>query len=109
MAYDQGLVDRIREVLAAEPGLTERRMFGSYAFLINGHMCGGVKDDRLIIRTRPENYQATLEKPNVYRFPEEGKVLNNFATVDDVAFPEDDDLLGWLDEGIRLARSLPPK
>lgn len=109
MAFDQALVDRVRDVLANEPGVTGRKMFGSYAFFINGHMCGGVTADRLLIRTRPETYQATLLKAHVSRFPDEGKVMNNFATVDEIAFPEDEDLLAWLAEGIEIARTLPPK
>ena len=38
MAYDEELADRLREVLQGEAGLTEKRMFGGLAFLINGNM-----------------------------------------------------------------------
>ena len=34
MAYDVDLADRIRAVVQAEPGLTEQRMVGGLAFLI---------------------------------------------------------------------------
>src|SRR3954467_10047040 len=38
MAYDEDLANRIRELIAAEPDLTEKRMFGGLAFLIGGNM-----------------------------------------------------------------------
>jgi hypothetical protein len=38
MAYDLELADRIRAIVEAEPGLTEKRMFGGLAFLIQGNM-----------------------------------------------------------------------
>jgi hypothetical protein len=38
VAYGQRLADRIREVVGAEPLLTEQRMFGGHAFLIGGKM-----------------------------------------------------------------------
>jgi hypothetical protein len=38
MAYDEGLADRIRELLGGEAGLTEKKMFGGLAFLIGGNM-----------------------------------------------------------------------
>ena len=38
MAYDEDLANRIREILQDEPGVTEKRMFGGLAFLINGNM-----------------------------------------------------------------------
>src|SRR6185437_4759885 len=36
--YDQGLADRLRELLSGEPGLAEKKMFGGLAFLIGGNM-----------------------------------------------------------------------
>jgi hypothetical protein len=38
VAYDERLVDRIRELVEAEPLLTEQRMFGGLALLIGGNM-----------------------------------------------------------------------
>ena len=40
MAYDAELADRVRAVVQAEDGLTERRMFGGLAFLIQGQPRG---------------------------------------------------------------------
>ena len=38
MAYDEELAHRIRALLADEPGITEKAMFGGLAFLTNGNM-----------------------------------------------------------------------
>jgi len=38
MAYDHELAERIREALASVAGVTERKMFGGLAFLIQGRM-----------------------------------------------------------------------
>ena len=38
MAYDEELAARIRDLVADEPGLTEKKMFGGLAFLIGGNM-----------------------------------------------------------------------
>lgn len=38
MAYDVELAVRISRVLASEPTLAQRQMFGGLAFLIRGHM-----------------------------------------------------------------------
>ncbi len=34
MAYDEDLANRLRELLAGEDGITERKMFGGLAFLL---------------------------------------------------------------------------
>ena len=41
MAYDEGLADRVREVFQDESALTEKKMFGGLAFLVNGNMAVG--------------------------------------------------------------------
>ena len=38
MAYDERLAERVRELLAGERGLSEKRMFGGLAFLLDGNM-----------------------------------------------------------------------
>ena len=50
MAYDEKLAERVREILAAEPGLSERKMFGGLAFMLDGHMCCGIVGERLMLR-----------------------------------------------------------
>jgi hypothetical protein len=42
MAYDERLVGRIRELVGDQPGLTEQKMFGGLAFLIDGHQIVGI-------------------------------------------------------------------
>ena len=38
MAYDEVLAERAREALAAEPDVTERKMFGGLGFMLGGNM-----------------------------------------------------------------------
>ena len=38
MAYDTELADRIRFLIGTGPGLTEKKMIGGLAFLIDGNM-----------------------------------------------------------------------
>src|SRR5436309_1962664 len=38
MAYDEALADRVRAALGARASVTERRMFGGLAFLLDGKM-----------------------------------------------------------------------
>ncbi len=61
MAYDEALAGRIRELVAAEPGIAEKKMFGGLAFLVNGNMAvaasgqGGV-----LVRVDPEDSDRLL-------------------------------------------------
>ena len=53
MAYDENLADRVRTILISEPSLSERKMFGGLAFMIDGHMCCGIVGDDLMLRLGP--------------------------------------------------------
>ena len=44
MAYNEDVAARLRKTLARRKGITERKMFGGLAFLMNGNMCCGVID-----------------------------------------------------------------
>ncbi len=50
MAYDEGLAARIREVVADRLDVTEKRMFGGLAFLVNGKLACAVHHDDLLVR-----------------------------------------------------------
>jgi hypothetical protein len=41
MPYDESLAGRIRELVASEPGIAEKRMFGGLAFRVDGKMSVG--------------------------------------------------------------------
>jgi hypothetical protein len=44
MAYDEGLAQRLRDILVDQPDLVEKKMFGGIAFMLQGNMaCGSIK------------------------------------------------------------------
>ena len=54
MTFDEDLADRIRELVGAEPGLSEQRMFGGLAFMINGNLSVAVsRQGGILLRVNP--------------------------------------------------------
>jgi TfoX/Sxy family transcriptional regulator of competence genes len=83
MAYDEALADRIRRFLGSRTDVTEKRMFGGLAFLLNGRMfCGIVKDD-LMVRVGPESHQAALSEAHVRPMDFTGHALTGYVFVGD--------------------------
>jgi TfoX/Sxy family transcriptional regulator of competence genes len=110
MAYDVELADRIRAVLRAEPGLTERRMFGGLAFLIQGNMAVSASSQGgLLLRIDPAETESLISEPHVRRFEMRGRKMDGWLRVDAEAVETDDDLQGWIRHGVTYARSLPSK
>ncbi|GAA4081830.1 TfoX/Sxy family protein [Streptomyces shaanxiensis] len=109
MAYDEGLAERIRERLGADPGVDEKRMFGGIAFLYRGNMAVGVTGDDLMVRVGPDATDAALARPGARIFDMTGRPMHGWVVVAGSAVAEDDALGAWIDEGYAFAATLPPK
>ncbi len=109
MAYDEGLAQRIREVLGEQPGLVEKKMFGGIGFMLHGNMACGVHKDALIVRVGPERYEEALARPHTRPFDITGRPMKGWVMVTSDGYESDDALKGWVQQGVDIALSLPAK
>ncbi|MEV2224158.1 TfoX/Sxy family protein [Nocardia vinacea] len=110
MAYDKVLADRIRELIDPTPDVSEKKMFGGLAFLINGNMAvAASRTGGLLVRVDPEESTTLLAREYVGAMVMGGREMNNWLRVDGAAVADDEALDEWIDRGISYARSLPPK
>jgi TfoX/Sxy family transcriptional regulator of competence genes len=110
MAYDEDLANRVRELIAAEPGLAEQKMFGGLAFLIGGNMAVGVSGQGgLMVRVEPGETEALLAKPGARPFEMRGREMRGWLRVDAEEVRAERRLEPWVRRGVSYARSLPPK
>jgi TfoX/Sxy family transcriptional regulator of competence genes len=110
MAYDEDLADRIRELVGSERGVTEMRMFGGLAFLINGNMAVAASGQGgLMLRIDPADTAKLLTEPDARPFEMRGRELDGWLRVDTSGLTTKGQLKRWVDRGVGYARSLPPK
>lgn len=108
MAYDEGLAARVRDLLD-RPGVSEKRMFGSLVFFLDGNMACGVKDDGLLVRLAADDRDAALGEPGTRPFDLSSRPMRNWLVVDAGSLAADDDLRRWVGRGLAFAATLPPK
>ena len=99
MPYDEALAERVREVLRRRRGVSERKMFGGLAFMVNGHMACGVQGD----------YEAALKKPGARPMDFTGRPLRGMVYVNSRGHRRAPSLRAWVEKGLSYVRSLPPK
>ena len=110
MAYDEELADRIRAVVQGEPGLSEKKMFGGLAFLVNGNMAVAASSSGgLLLRIDPAQAATLVDGQHARRFEMRGREMDGWLDVDAALLASDDDLRRWADHGLAYARALPPK
>lgn len=110
MAYDEELANRLRELVLGEDGVTEKRMFGGLAFLINGNMAVSASSQGgLLLRVDPADTDTLVEDPHARRFEMRGREMDGWLRVDAAAVSTKRQLQRWVTRGVAYARSLPPK
>jgi TfoX/Sxy family transcriptional regulator of competence genes len=110
MAYDEDLANRIRELIAGEPDVTEKKMFGGLAFLVGGNMAVAASGQGgLMLRCDPEETDALLAKPHARPFEMRGREMQGWLRIDDEGVRTKRQLEPWVRRGVAFARSLPPK
>jgi hypothetical protein len=109
MAYDEGVAERLREAFSTRRDVTEMKMFGGIAFMVNGNMCCGVVHDTLMARVGPDQYEAALKKPHVRKMDFTGKPLKGFVFVAPEGFESDNALADWIGLCTDFVATLPAK
>ena len=109
MAFDQGLAERIRKHIVRQKGLTEKRMFGGLAFLLNGNMCCGVHQGELIVRLDPAQIGSALAEPHTRVFDLSGRPMKGWILVEPAGLADEPALAKWLRFATNFSASLPKK
>ncbi len=109
MAYDEGLAERIREVLSAERRVAEKRMFGGLAFMVDGYMAVGILGETLMARVGPERGRALLKQKHVRPMDFTGKPMQGYLYVAPAGIESDEALARWVKECVSFVRTLPKR
>ncbi|WP_028059358.1 TfoX/Sxy family protein [Candidatus Solirubrobacter pratensis] len=109
MAYDEALAGRVRDRLAGESGVEEKRMFGGLAFLLGGSMSVGVRGADLMVRVGSDGADDALARPHARRSYMGEREMKGWILVAPEGLESDEALGHWVRRGLAHARSLPPK
>jgi TfoX/Sxy family transcriptional regulator of competence genes len=110
VTYDESLAERIGELVAGEPDVTERRMFGGLAFLVGGHMAiaasghGGA-----LVRVDPAESDALVARTKAERAVMSGREMDGWLRVRAEDLKTRRQLATWVERATAYARTLPAK
>jgi len=108
--YDQELADRVREQLAGEDGVTEKRMFGGLAFLLGGNMAVAVSGrGGLMVRVGGDAVEWALARPHCSQVEMRGRPMTGWVFVTLEGLGTKRALQPWVRRGVGAARALPAK
>ena len=107
MAFDEGLAERVRLVLADAPDLYERLMFGGIAFMVGGHMACGVIGDELIARLGPVGGARALASAHVRPMDFTGRPMRGWLFIEPAGVETASGLRMWVGRALAHTDTKP--
>jgi hypothetical protein len=109
MARDRGLEELILDDIGSLPGLSDKKMFGGLAWMLDGHLLCGARDVGMMVRLGKGNDGWALNLPDVAPMIMSGKQMPGWVRAGPDACADDDLRKRLLDAAIAFVRTLPPK
>ncbi len=98
MAYNEQLADRIREIIAArENQVDEKQMFGGLCFMVNDKMCVTTREDHIMVRLGPEDYEVEVLGEGCSPMVHGGREMKGFIFVSADTLGSTEALKRWVD------------
>ena len=96
MAYNEKLVDRIREALAHHPKVEEKKMFRGVTFMVDEKMCVCVSGDEMMCRFDPALQETVAEKNGFRAMIMKGKEYKGYGYVSEEGIKSKKDFDYWI-------------
>ena len=110
MVFDPIIAERIREAVASEPDVSERKMFGGLAFLLRGNMAMAASSKGgLMIRTDPATASGLVDESPAEYVEMSGRQLQGWLHLGAVDIESDHQLAIWINRALDYATTLPSK
>jgi hypothetical protein len=109
MMRDHGLEELLRTDLKAEPGLTEKSMFGGRAWLVHGNLLCCARSDGMLARLGKGADGWALAIPDVVPMMSGDRLMKGWVRAGPAVFGDDALRHRLLDAALAFVRSLPTK
>lgn len=109
MARDKGLEELLNDELRAEPGVTDKAMFGGWAWLLDGKLLCGARTDGMLVRLGKDKDAWALQTPGIAPMFSGTRRTQGWVRADSQAYGDDALRHKLLTCALDFVRSLPIK
>ncbi|HEY1500328.1 MAG TPA: TfoX/Sxy family protein [Acidobacteriaceae bacterium] len=109
MPRDPGLEELVHSALGDLSGLSEKAMFGGWAFLLHGNLLCGARSGSLMLRVGPDNETWALTIPGVVPVVMRGRRMRGYVRASPEAFVNEAVRQRLVDAAVSFTRTLPRK
>jgi hypothetical protein len=109
MARDKGLEELLNDRLLKIPGLTQKAMFGGLAWLLNGNLLCGAREDGMLVRLGKGRDAWALEISGIAPMVMQGRAMSGWVRASARAYGDDAIRHRLVDVALEFNRTLPKK
>ena len=109
MARDSGLEEVVREYLEELPGISGKAMFGSWCWLVDGHLLCCASQEGVMVRLGKGNEQWALAEEGITPFINGKRPMHGWVLVAPETFASDSLARSLIDGALSFVRGLQPK
>lgn len=104
------MADRIRHHLADRPEVTEKHMFGTLVFFLNGNMLvGPTRNGGLMARVGEDYFETAISLPGASPMVMGEREMNGYVEVSPDVIETGDQLNSWIAQAEQFVQTIPPK
>lgn len=96
MPVNEDLLKRVREALAAQTLVEEKKMFGGICFMVDDKLCLCVNKHELLCRINPDDFEDTLEIDGVRPMMQRERIAKGYVFVHEDVLNQKRDLDQWI-------------
>ena len=109
MARNKVLEQLLGDDLAQVRGITEKAMFGGWAWLLNGNLLCGARNDGMLVRLGKGNDAWALATPGIAPMITQGRPMHGWIRATPEVYEDDALRRNLLKAALDFTRSLPKK
>jgi hypothetical protein len=109
VARDKGLEEVLADELRTGPGMTEKAMFGGWAWLKKGNLLCGARGDGMLVRLGKDRDAWALKIPGIVPMTSRGRRMQGWVRAVSEAYGNDSLRPKLIYAALEFARSLPGK
>ena len=109
MARDKGLEELVNDSLAAVRGITQKAMFGGWAWLVNGNLVCGAREGSMLVRLGKDKDAWALKISGIAPMVMRGRQMNGWVRASPEIYGNDAIRQKLLEAALDFNRSLAKK
>jgi len=106
---DKGLEELLNDDLRTESGIMDKAMFGGWAWLLNGHLLCGARDDGMLVRLGKDQDAWALDILGIEPMISRARRMHGWVRAAPEVYGNDTLRHTLLNAALKFVRSLPAK